>query len=368
MIKSPGFVTGCVLILFCAQLCHGRGFGGGSSADSGDLSQTPGQPTYAGGTSPQSGYMYGDIGKMTTYGEGTGAFGAANVLNDYANLTSGYQPPEPSPNTNTVGLPSDEGLHHLSGGYDGPIVGSDGKPETAQNAQSQLGPQQSVSGSTPLDRYQGASMVRSSFDRYALFDQGWRAQHPQAWFAPGWSPKAEWLTATWQSVGGFLGYGTTPPIYYNYGANLVVSNNEVFLSGKSLGTLKAYSQKAVQLATDGQSAQTSPNDKWLPLGVFALTPKGKYDSFMIVQLAINEDGVVRGNYVDTTHAELKTVSGAADKESQRIVWCFGGSTDKVVETGLYNLTIDSAPALVYVGSQSTQSWDLIRLSQPDLGR
>jgi hypothetical protein len=363
MIKSPHFLAGCVLILFCAQLCHGRGFGGGNSDGSDNLSQTPGQPTYDGGTSPQSGYMYGNIGKMTTYGEGTGAFGAANVLNDYSNLISGYQPPQPSPSTNTVGLPSDEGMHHLSDSVPGPIVGPDGKMATPPQTGSQKSADQSLSGSTPLDRYQGASIVRSNFDRYALFDQGWRTQHPKAWFAPGWNPQAEWMTATWQSLGGFLGYGTTQPIYYNYGANLVVTNNEVFLSGKSLGTLPSYTQKAIQLATDGQSAKTEANDQWLPLGVFALTPKGKYDSFMIVQLAINEDGIVRGNYVDTTHSELKPISGAADKDSQRIVWCFGNSTDKVVETGLYNLTIDSAPALVYVNGQSTQSWILVRLHQ-----
>jgi hypothetical protein len=37
----------------------------------------------------------------------------------------------------------------------------------------------------------------------------------------------------------------------------------------------------------------------------------------------------------------------------------------VIETGLYNLTKDEAPALIHFGPDRTEQWLLVRLKNPD---
>jgi hypothetical protein len=53
-----------------------------------------------------------------------------------------------------------------------------------------------------------------------------------------------------------------------------------------------------------------------------------------------------------------------DKKSQRAAW---GVVDKdfpVIETGLYNLTQDTAPSLIHFADGQTQQWLLVRLKAP----
>ena len=49
----------------------------------------------------------------------------------------------------------------------------------------------------------------------------------------------------------------------------------------------------------------------------------------------------------------------------------GDKTSTIIETGLYNLTKDEAPALIHIGQDKTEQWLLVRLKNPDtptLGR
>ena len=43
----------------------------------------------------------------------------------------------------------------------------------------------------------------------------------------------------------------------------------------------------------------------------------------------------------------------------------GDKSQTVVETGLYNLTKDEAPALLHFGTEKTQQWLLVRLADLD---
>ena len=39
-------------------------------------------------------------------------------------------------------------------------------------------------------------------------------------------------------------------------------------------------------------------------------------------------------------------------------------SEKVGETGIFNLTKDESPALIHIGKDKTQQWTLVRLQQP----
>ena len=58
----------------------------------------------------------------------------------------------------------------------------------------------------------------------------------------------------------------------------------------------------------------------------------------IFQLAINKDGILRGNYYDALSDSTLPVVGSVDKKSQRAAWTVGDRKETVYETGVGNLT------------------------------
>jgi hypothetical protein len=61
------------------------------------------------------------------------------------------------------------------------------------------------------------------------------------------------------------------------------------------------------------------------------------------------------------------VHGRSDVKTQRAVMTFADNknTDRILETGINNLTQDEAPALLHFGSDQTQPRLLVRLKQPE---
>jgi hypothetical protein len=60
------------------------------------------------------------------------------------------------------------------------------------------------------------------------------------------------------------------------------------------------------------------------------------------------------------------VHGAVDQQTQRVAFNVGDNHEStVVETGLYNLTKDEAPALMHIGKDRTEQWLLVRMQQPN---
>ena len=83
---------------------------------------------------------------------------------------------------------------------------------------------------------------------------------------------------------------------------------------------------------------------------------------MTIQIAVNKQGVVRGNSTDNDGQKNQTIAGSVDKQSQRLAFTIGDNTTNVFETGLYNLTKDEAPALLHLDKDQTQQWLLVRQS------
>jgi hypothetical protein len=222
---------------------------------------------------------------------------------------------------------------------------------------------------TPTGRYSAATAVRTNYNHWDVYDRGWYTDHPGAWFAAGWATGAAWRAATWNSVGSWLDYYPTTPVYYDYGNNITYEDNSVYVNGQDAGTAEQYYQQASDLAQAGStvdaSADAAGDEQWLPLGVFALTKAGETNSIVTIQLAVNKQGIIRGNYTDTKTNKTMVIQGSVDKETQRVAFSVGDNKSNLIETGLYNLTKDEAPALVHVGENRTEQYLLVRLQNPD---
>jgi len=214
---------------------------------------------------------------------------------------------------------------------------------------------------TPSNIYGQAYGVRAGFAAGGLYSPGWYNDHPGAWAAAGVTAAA-WTAASWGAMSNWCGY-STEPVYYNYGSNVVTEGDNVYVDNQDVGTSQEYYQQASDLATSGAQAATSDGENWLPLGVFVMTPADQNDTNMTIQLAVSKQGVIRGNFTDTKLNKTMLVQGSVDKETQRAAWTIGDNKDNVMETGVYNLTKDEAPALLHLGADKTQQWLLVRVKQ-----
>ena len=163
--------------------------------------------------------------------------------------------------------------------------------------------------------------------------------------AAGWGANNAWRAATWNSASAWMGYPQTTPVYYDYGNNVTYEDNSVYVNGQDAGTTQQYYEQASALAQSGAAAEAPSDGDWLPLGVFALTKADEKNSIVTIQLAVNKQGVIRGNYTDTKTEKTMAVQGAVDKQTQRVAFTVGDNKSNLIETGLYNLTKDEAPAL-----------------------
>jgi len=155
-------------------------------------------------------------------------------------------------------------------------------------------------------------------------------------------------------------------MYYDYGNNVTYVDNSVYVGGQNVGTSQQYCDQATQIASTGAQVSDSQGD-WLPLGVFALTKSNESKSDVTIQLAVNRQGVIRGNYTDNATNKNQGVQGAVDKKTQRVAFTVGDDKEHIIETGLYNLTKDEAPCMLHFGDQRTEQWLLVRLQQQASG-
>ena len=182
----------------------------------------------------------------------------------------------------------------------------------------------------------------------------------------GWAAGAAWTPATWGAVATQIGYGNNTPVSYNYGDNVTCINGNVVINGQQAGTAEEYSQQADEIAEMGTNAEAAPDDHWMPLGVFALVRDENQHPQLIMQLAVNQRGILRGNYTDEVTDTTLPIHGAVDQATQRAAWTVGDNKYSVMEAGLNNLTQGEATALMHKNG-STQRWLLVRLEQPNQG-
>ncbi len=222
-------------------------------------------------------------------------------------------------------------------------------------------------------RVQG-NYVRNNFHNYDTFNRNWYRHNPNAWWGSGYA-NGVWAAATWSALNNWFGQAW-PPFPYDYGDNLTYVNNNVYLNDQPISTANEYYQSAADLAQTGEQAQipsqplttnTQPNAanaKWMPLGVFNALREKEKTSDMMMQLAVNKEGIIRGNYFNQSDKVVQPIEGSVDKKTQRVAWVVEDRKNIIFDTGLYNLTKDETPVLVHMGKDKTEQWLLVRLKQP----
>ena len=178
----------------------------------------------------------------------------------------------------------------------------------------------------------------------------------------GWAAGAAWTAPNWGAISNQVGV-TDAPVSYDYGVNVTCQNGNVAMNGQNLGSAEEFSQKAADLAQTGADAQPAATDEWLPLGVFAMVRNEQQHPHLIMQLGINKQGVLRGNFTDEVTESTQPVQGAVDPKTQRAAWTVGSNKVSIMEAGLSNLVQGDAPALIHKNGK-TDHWLLVRLSRP----
>jgi hypothetical protein len=209
----------------------------------------------------------------------------------------------------------------------------------------------------------GYAAVRRSFNHSNLYGEQWYGAHPGVWTPAGWAAGAAWVPATWGAIAGQCAYRSSTPISYNYGVNVIAQDGNVIANGQSIGTTAEFGQQAASLAQTGTKANASETEPWLPLGIFAMVRNESQQPQIVVQLAINRQGILRGNYTDELTDHTLPIQGAVDKNTLRAAWTVGDNNQTVMEAGINNLTESEAPALMHKNGK-TDHWLLVRLEEP----
>lgn len=196
------------------------------------------------------------------------------------------------------------------------------------------------------------SQIRNNFYRGNWYGgRGWYNDHFHAWWPGrwygGWGGWGVGLATglLWADLASWGGYGQ--PIAYDYGTTVVYSDDAVTVAGEEVGTPEEYAESASDLANSGAEAEPADDAEWRPLGVYALANDGETKPSTFISLAVNTDGILRGNYYDAISDSSLEISGKVDPKTQRAAWTIGDKTSNVYEAGLSNLLKDETQVLVH---------------------
>lgn len=205
-----------------------------------------------------------------------------------------------------------------------------------------------------------AVAVNQAYPYAKTFTGAWYARHPGAWYAAGWASATAYTAATWDDASTYCAV-SEEPVTYDYGSTTVYQDENVYQNGEPIATQEEFYQQAQQIADAGRDTDSPTADEWRPLGVYALLQGEETSASNLFQLAINREGVLRGNYFNALTETTLPVLGAVDAKSQRVAWTIGDRKDLVYEAGLSNLTQPATPILVHFGSERTQQMTLVRI-------
>jgi hypothetical protein len=200
--------------------------------------------------------------------------------------------------------------------------------------------------------------VRDNYPRLDFWSDhanwaAWRINRPYRW-------------ATWAAIRGWVGYGWNEPTSYSYGDDVYYQDDAVYYGDQEVASADEYAQQADAIAASAPDKDPEQSE-WMPLGVFAVTQDGQKsgaEPTLFMQLAVSKEGIVSGTLNNKATGDTQTLEGMVDKKSQRAAWGVVGKQRPIMETGISNLTQDTAPALVHFANGQTQQWLLVRLEEP----
>ncbi|HVJ81527.1 MAG TPA: mu-protocadherin- cell-suface protein, partial [Planctomycetia bacterium] len=232
------------------------------------------------------------------------------------------------------------------------------------------------------------SNVRGNWDHFHdchdWFNDSWWGNHAHPWggwhYGYGFANHAWsdwWMQPTYAAVSSWFTWPTpapaqvwSEPVYYDYGSggNVTYSDNSVYINGQQVSSAADFAESAAVLATvpPPASEAEAAAAEWMPLGTFAVsTNSSDAQPTRTVQLAVDRKGIISGTVFNSETGQAQSVQGQVDKNTQRVAFRIGENENVVVETGLYNLTQEEAPAMVHFGTDKTENWLLVRLEHPD---
>jgi hypothetical protein len=205
--------------------------------------------------------------------------------------------------------------------------------------------------------------VRAGYVQAGAVTPNWNAA---AWTAGRYTTGSVYTAGNWGGTAAFVGVAPgQAPYQYNYGTSVTCQGGNVYYGSQVAATEPQYAQQATAIAQAGQAANPPAGDDWQPLGVFALTRGDEAQSNDTFQLAVNRQGIVRGNYYNAVAGATQPVAGSVDAKTQRVAWTVGGKPDVVYETGLYNLSQDDTSVLAHFGPNRTEQYGLFRIPPPN---
>jgi hypothetical protein len=183
------------------------------------------------------------------------------------------------------------------------------------------------------------------------FTPAWYADHPRAWQYT--HPHADaWAVATFGAAATWLG--------------ITAANGGYATDGGTVYTSDADDASEDQSGNDSpeDEQQIAAADEYLPLGVFALAPKTEKDASALVQLAVNKQGQLRGNYYDVVSGQDQPIEGTLDKKTQRAAFKVSPGGKVSFETSLASLTRDGGTITLRFENGQARQWTLARFDNP----
>src|SRR5262249_49446183 len=148
-----------------------------------------------------------------------------------------------------------------------------------------------------------------------------------------WNAWEAWTFMNWGYLAGYCAGLSIAPTNYDFGDNVTIVENNVYQNGQDIGTTQQFAQQATTIAENGQPANAPTTEERKAVGVFALVQGDEKTSNNIFQIAINKNGILRGNYYDGLMDTTTPIYGSVDTKTQRAAWTIGKNKDRVFDAG-----------------------------------
>lgn len=183
------------------------------------------------------------------------------------------------------------------------------------------------------------------------FTTAWYEHHPQAWHHHHHHDHDAWQVATAAAVVGWLGWQVQP--YYN---------PTIVYEPIPVETVIVEDQ-ASDVAVNQTTATTVSDaaDEWLTLGAYTLRTGSGDPGTRILQLAVDREGHVRGNYFDMITNAAHNVYGLIDEHTQQVRWTLESNRQLTFVATLDQLTRSLGVVHVQLPGGERQQWQLVRM-------
>ncbi len=171
-----------------------------------------------------------------------------------------------------------------------------------------------------------------------------------------------WGASTWLELAKLFAFPeSTDAFAYVYDQNLTFKNDVIYVNGRAIGSYDDYIASARQLAKS-RATGPAPNDRWIPLGTFALSTREKNPQSMhAIQLVTDGLGNLEGIYANWENGTVQPIQGRVDMATQRVAFDIGGRNNVTLECGLTNLTEDKLRVWAHLPGSHSQTWLLVRM-------